>query len=114
VELEVVVRSQAEKIAELEVACADLKRENKSVAAGYWRLSEKHKAFIEKTKQEKVKLAEIHATELARLRGIWIWRRIATRSTVGMCGASFTNFMKQLHRHLRKSGHSVCPSLAKV
>jgi hypothetical protein len=69
VELEVVVRSQAEKIAGLEAACADLKRENKSVAAGYRRLSEKHKAFIEKTKQEKAKLAEIHATELARLRG---------------------------------------------
>jgi hypothetical protein len=35
VELKVVVHSQAEKIAQLEMACADLKREKESIAAGY-------------------------------------------------------------------------------
>jgi hypothetical protein len=68
-ELEVVAWSQAEKIAKLETTCADLKCEKECIAAGYRRLSEKHTAFIEKTEQEKMELAEIHATELARLRG---------------------------------------------
>jgi hypothetical protein len=35
--LEVLASSQAEKTAELETACADLKREKESVAAGYRR-----------------------------------------------------------------------------
>jgi hypothetical protein len=68
-ELEVVARSQAEKIAELEVACTDLKHEKENITAGYRRLSEKHKVFIEKTEHEKTKLAEIHAKELAILHG---------------------------------------------
>jgi hypothetical protein len=50
------------------MACADLKHEKESVAAGYWRLLEKHKAFIKKTEQEKIELAEIHTTELGWLR----------------------------------------------
>jgi hypothetical protein len=61
-ELEVVVRFNAEKIAELET-------EKESIAASYRRLSEKHKAFIEKPEQEKTELAEIHVIELVRLHG---------------------------------------------
>jgi hypothetical protein len=68
-ELKVAACSQAEKIAELEMTCADLKHEKQCVAAGYRRLSDKHKVFIEKTEQEKTELVEIHATVLARLRG---------------------------------------------
>jgi hypothetical protein len=55
------------RLLSLRLACADLKREKESIAAGYRRLSEK--AFIEKTEQEKMELVEIHATELASLRG---------------------------------------------
>jgi hypothetical protein len=44
-ELEVLVKSQAEKIAQLKKACADLKREKESVTARYRRLSEKYKMF---------------------------------------------------------------------
>jgi DNA repair exonuclease SbcCD ATPase subunit len=66
-ELEVLVKSQAEKIAQLEKACADLKREKDSVTTGYQRLSEKHKMFTERAEQEKTNLAEAHATEVAKI-----------------------------------------------
>jgi hypothetical protein len=65
-ELEVLVKSQAEKIAHLKKACADLKREKESVTASYRRLSEKYKMFTEKAKQEKTNLAKAHATEVAK------------------------------------------------
>jgi hypothetical protein len=68
-ELEAVVNSQVEKIAELETAYTDLKREKEIVAAGYRRLSDKHMALTEKAEREKVELIETHATELAKLRG---------------------------------------------
>jgi uncharacterized coiled-coil protein SlyX len=61
VELEVVARSQADRIAELEVTCADFKREKDKVTDGYRRLAEKHKSLAEKTEHEKTRLAEAHA-----------------------------------------------------
>jgi hypothetical protein len=47
-ELEVVMRSHADKIIELEATCADLKREKDKVTDGYWSLSEKHKALAKR------------------------------------------------------------------
>jgi hypothetical protein len=47
------------------VACANLKREKENVTVSYRRLSEKHKALVEKMEQEKAELAEAHAMELA-------------------------------------------------
>jgi hypothetical protein len=51
--LEVLVRSQAEKIIELETAYADLKRDKDNVTIGYRRLATKHDAFAKKAEQEK-------------------------------------------------------------
>jgi hypothetical protein len=51
--LEVLVRSQAEKIIELETAYADLKRDKDNVTIGYRRLATKHDAFAKKVEQEK-------------------------------------------------------------
>jgi hypothetical protein len=113
-ELEVVARSQVERIAELETACTNLKHEMESVTAGYRRLSEKHKAFIEKTEHEKWSLQKSMLQSLPGSVGIWICRCTTIWSIVRMCGASIVNFMKQLHRHSRKSRNSVCPSLAKA
>jgi hypothetical protein len=36
------------------------------MTAGYRMLAAKHNAFIEKTEQEKIKLAEAHGVELAK------------------------------------------------
>jgi hypothetical protein len=55
-ELEVVMRSQADKIVELEAAYVDLKHEKDNVTVGYQRLSEKHKALAKMSKQDKTKL----------------------------------------------------------
>jgi hypothetical protein len=67
--LEVLVRSQDEKIAKLETTYADLKREKDNVTTGYQRLAAKHDAFMEKAEQEKAKLAEVHVVELTKLPG---------------------------------------------
>jgi uncharacterized coiled-coil protein SlyX len=61
VKLEVLMKSQAKKITELDAAYADLKREKDNVTVGYRRLSEKYKAFTEKVEQENTELAETHA-----------------------------------------------------
>jgi hypothetical protein len=66
-ELEVLTKSQAEKITELETAYTDLQRERDNVTGGYQRLAVKHNAFMEKVKQDKMKVAETQATELAKL-----------------------------------------------
>jgi hypothetical protein len=63
------VKSQAQKIAELEVARNDLKCEKGNVTAGYRRLAEKHKMFTKKAEREKTELAKTHMTELARVQG---------------------------------------------
>jgi hypothetical protein len=68
-ELEVVVNSQVEKIAELEMVYADLKCEKESITTGYQKLSDKHKTFTEKAEWEKVVLVESYAMKLAKLRG---------------------------------------------
>jgi chromosome segregation ATPase len=68
-ELEAVVNSQAKRIAELEMAYADLKCEKESINAGYRRLSDKHKILTEKIEREKVELNESHGMKLAKLRG---------------------------------------------
>jgi predicted nuclease with TOPRIM domain len=47
-ELEVLVRSQAQKITELETSYADLKSEKENVTTGYQRLAAKYDAFVEK------------------------------------------------------------------
>jgi uncharacterized coiled-coil protein SlyX len=64
-ELEGVIKSQADKITELEATHADLKREKDNLHAGYRRLSEKHRALNEEAEQEKTKLVKAHAVELA-------------------------------------------------
>jgi hypothetical protein len=46
--MEVLVRSQAEQIAELKTIYTDLKLEKDNVTTGYRRLAAKHDAFIEK------------------------------------------------------------------
>jgi uncharacterized coiled-coil protein SlyX len=67
VELEVVTRSQADRIAELEATCADFKCKKDKVTDGYQRLAEKHKLLAEKAEQDKSKLVEAHAVELTKL-----------------------------------------------
>jgi hypothetical protein len=89
-ELEGVIKSQADKITELEATHADLKREKDNLHAGYRRLSEKHRALNEEAEQEKTKLAKAHAVELAWVHGdldletrsyteyrqtVWHWHR---------------------------------------
>jgi hypothetical protein len=56
--------AQAQKIAELEAACASLKQEKENVTIGYQRLSENHKALVARTEQERAKLAKAHTGEL--------------------------------------------------
>jgi hypothetical protein len=68
-ELGVLLRSQDEKIAELETTYADLKHEKENVTMGYRRLAAKHDAFVEKVEQEKAKHVEAHAAEVAKLSG---------------------------------------------
>jgi uncharacterized coiled-coil protein SlyX len=63
----VVVRSQDDRIAELEVTCTDFKREKDKVTDGYRRLAEKHKSLAQKVKHEKTRLAEAHAVEVTKL-----------------------------------------------
>jgi uncharacterized coiled-coil protein SlyX len=67
VELEGVMKSQSDKITELEAAHVDLKRERDNLHVGYRKILEKHKAHNEKAKQVKAKHAEVHAVELAKL-----------------------------------------------
>jgi hypothetical protein len=50
------------------VACTNLRLEKENVTIGYWRLSEKHKALVERVEREKAELAEAHTTELAEVK----------------------------------------------
>jgi uncharacterized coiled-coil protein SlyX len=65
--LEVMVRSQADRIAELEGTCADFKREKDKVTNGYRSLVEKHKS-LDEAGHDKTKLAKAHAAKLTKLR----------------------------------------------
>jgi hypothetical protein len=67
--LKLLVKSPAQKIADLEVVCVDLKHEKENVIADYQRLAEKHKTFTEKAEREKMELAKTHTTELAKTHG---------------------------------------------
>jgi hypothetical protein len=69
VELEVLMKSQAKKIAKLEAAYTDLKCEKDNVTTSYRRLAEKHNAFTDKAEHERKELTETHTMELARIHG---------------------------------------------
>jgi predicted nuclease with TOPRIM domain len=62
-----VARSQADRITELEVTCANFKREKDRVTDGFQRLAKKHKLLVEKAEQDKTKLVEAHVVEIAKL-----------------------------------------------
>jgi hypothetical protein len=65
--LEVLTKSQADKITKLEIACTDLQREKDTVTSGYRRFATKHNAFMVKVEQDKTKMVEAHVAELAKL-----------------------------------------------
>jgi chromosome segregation ATPase len=99
VELEALVKSQADKIAELEAFYADLKREKENIMAGYQRLSDEHNAITEKAKQE----AEAHTTEVARIQGeLNEETQGYTDYCQSVCIAASASFMRWWHRHLPK------------
>jgi hypothetical protein len=102
-ELEVLMNSQAEKITELETAYADLKREKESITTGYWRLSDKHKMFIEKAKREKMELVRTHVMELAKLRG-----------DLDLETHSYTEYRLNVHPLLRELHETVASSFDEV
>jgi uncharacterized coiled-coil protein SlyX len=66
-ELEQMARSQADRIAELEVTCINFKHEKDKVTDGYRRLAGEHRSLAERAEHEKAKLAEAHATEVTKL-----------------------------------------------
>jgi hypothetical protein len=92
-----------EKIAELEVAYADMKTEKDNVTTGYRRLAEKHHAFTAKAEQEKTELVETHAAELSRLHGDLY---LETRS--------YTEYHQNVCRWLRELHEMVALSFDKV
>jgi hypothetical protein len=102
-ELEALVGSQAEKITRLEMAYADLKREKDNVSTGYQRLAAKHDAFTEKAKQEKMKLVEAHAVELAKRHGDL---ELETRS--------YIEYRQTVHHQLRELHETVSSSFDEV
>jgi hypothetical protein len=99
----VLVRSQAEKITELETAYADLKREKENVTTSYRRLALKHVAFVEKVKQEKAKFAEAHAVEVAKLHG-----------DLDLETCSYTEYRQTVHRRLCELHKTVASSFDEV
>jgi hypothetical protein len=97
------VKSQAEKITELEAVYTDLKHEKENVIASYQRLSEKHKTFTKKAEQEKIKLAEAHVTKVARIQGE------LDGETQG-----YTDYCMTMCRHLCKLQETVASSFDEV
>jgi uncharacterized coiled-coil protein SlyX len=114
VELEVVSRSQADKITELEVTCTDLKCEKDKVTDGYRSLAEKHKALAKKPNKKNQNLRRPMLLSLISFTKIWIWRHVAIQSIFRMCAIGFASFMRQLLHHLMKSKRNVCPSPTKA
>jgi hypothetical protein len=102
-ELEVLVRSQAEEITELKMAYVDLKREKDNVTIGYRRLVAKHNAFMEKVKQEKTKLVEAHAVDLAKLHG-----------DLDLETRTYTEYCQTVHHRLRELHETVASSFDEV
>jgi uncharacterized coiled-coil protein SlyX len=102
-ELEVVARSQDDRITELEVTCADSKREKDKVTNGYRRLAEKHKSLVEKVKHGKNKLAEAHATELTKL-----------HTDLDLETRSYIEYRQNVRRQLRELHEVVASSFEEV
>jgi hypothetical protein len=90
--LEVLVRSQAEKTTELEMAYADLKCEKENVTAGYLRLAAKHDAFV-----------EAHAVEVAILHG-----------DIDLETRSYTEYQQTVHCWLHELHEIVASSFDEV
>jgi hypothetical protein len=78
VELEALVRSQAEKIAELKTPYADSKRDKDNVTTSHRRLTVKHDAFVERAEQEKCSLWRPTRRSWLSFVAIWISRPAAT------------------------------------
>jgi hypothetical protein len=93
-ELDVLVKSQAEKISELETAYADLKHEKDNVTTGYQRLAAKHDAIKEKVEREKQSLRRPTRQRLQSFMEICIWRRTATQNTTRLCAAGPASFTR--------------------
>jgi hypothetical protein len=110
-ELEVLACSLAEKIAELETACANLKRENESVTTGYRRNLEH---LLKKLSGRRRSLCKLMLRSLLDFGEIWIWRPVAIPSTIRMFASGSVNFMKQRLHHLMRFTRGVCPSLARA
>jgi uncharacterized coiled-coil protein SlyX len=102
-ELEVVARSQANRIIELEEPCADFKREKDKVTDGYRRLAEKHKSLAKKVEQDMTKLVEAHAVELTKLH---VDLDLETRS--------YTEYLQNMRRRLRELHEIVASSFDEV
>jgi hypothetical protein len=103
VELEVVTRSQANRIAELEATCANFKREKDKVTNGSQRLAQKHKSLTEKAEHEKTKLMEAHVVEVAKL-----------RTDLDLETWSYTKYHQTVHRQLRELHKAVASSFEEV
>jgi hypothetical protein len=102
-ELEVLVRSEAEKITELETAYANLKCEKENMTTGYRRLVAKHDSFVEKVEQEKAKLAEAHTVEVAKLHG-----------DLDLETHSYTEYHQIMHRRLHELHETMAASFDDV
>jgi hypothetical protein len=100
-ELEVVARSQADIITELEATCADFKREKDKVTDGYWR--QKHKSLAEKAEHDKIKLAEAHATEITKL-----------HADLDLETHSYTEYHQNVRRRLHELHVAVASSFEEV
>jgi hypothetical protein len=101
--LEVVMRSQADQIIELEAACPALKREKDKVTDVYLRLSEKHKALVERAEQGKTRLAEAHAFKLTKLHG---------NLDLEIC--NYTEYHHTMRRRLHELHEAVASSFGEV
>jgi hypothetical protein len=102
-ELEVVTKSQADRIAEFEAMCADWTREKIKLTDGYQRLSDKHKALAEKTEQDRVNLAEAHSAELAKV-----------HDDLDLEMRSYTEYWQNVHHWLHELHEMIASSFNKV
>jgi hypothetical protein len=99
---------ELKKSAELEAACANLKREKENKTTDYWR---NIKFFLKRPSGRKQNLRKAMRRSLLNLGGrVWIWRPAATSSTTRVFAASSTNFTKLWLHHLMRFKHGVCSS----
>jgi hypothetical protein len=85
------------------MAYADLKCEKDNVTIGYRRLAAKHDAFMEKVEQERSKLAEAHAVELAKLHG-----------DLNLETCSYMKYRQTVHRQHRELHETITSSFDEV